>query len=159
MEIVREIAGYFCKNTRESKPVVAVADYGESKEYFRSANRYFEYFQEDSRIMAIADGYSASATEVLLGCMIDYGCLKYEDICLSDRMGSAKTYGKGIMQTTFPLFGKSGAIKLTTAHLKWPVSGNCIHGRGILPEDGTKTISGNYAFDAEIQEAIAKFFN
>lgn len=36
-----------------------------------------------------------------------------------------------------------------------PVSGNCIHGRGVIPEDGAHTVSENYAPNAEILEVIA----
>ena len=158
MDILEKIASFFCKNASGDNPVISIADYGEKQEKFKaSANVYWKYFQEDSRVMALADGNSASASEALLGCMVDYGATRYEDICLSMRNGVAKTFGKGIMQTTFPVVGYGGAIKLTTAELKWPVSKHSIHGRGILPEDGTKTVEENYQADAEIIAAVNKF--
>lgn len=158
VSILQEIAGYFCKNTHEKQPIVSVADYGEYKENVHSVNRYAEYFKSDSRIMALADGNTASASESLLGCMLDYGSLKFEDLCLSTRIGGAKTYGKGIMQTTFSISNKGGAIKLTTAKVYWPISGMCIHDRGILPEDGTKIVEKDYSVDGEINASIAKLF-
>jgi hypothetical protein len=45
----------------------------------------------------------------------------------------------------------------TTAQIFWPKSGNCIHGRGILPEDGTKVSEQYFEKDLEITNAIAKF--
>lgn len=157
MDILEDIASYFCKNSKSDTPVVAVADYGTKKEKFKAkTNAYDFYFAADSRIMVLADCNTASASEALMGCMIDYGATRYEDICLSERNGVVRTYGKGIMQTTFPVLINDGAIKLTTAEIKWPVSGNCIHGRGILPEDGTKTVEQDYAADAEITAAIER---
>jgi hypothetical protein len=47
--------------------------------------------------------------------------------------GIAKTYGKGIMQTTYSLwFG--GAFKLTTAKIYWPDKTTSIHGTGVVKE-------------------------
>ena len=90
--------------------------------------------------------------------MLDYGAISYADICLTENFGTAKTYGKGIMQSTYPLgLINADAIKLTTAQIYWPISGNCIHGRGILPEDGTKTSEQYFEKDQEIVYAIEKF--
>jgi hypothetical protein len=80
--------------------------------------------------------------------MLDYQTISYGDICLSERDGVAKTYGKGIMQTTYPLSIFSGdAVKLTTAQLFWPITQKSIHGVGVLPTDGTKTVRENYQED------------
>ena len=103
----------------------------------------------------LADNTTASASECLIGCMLDYGTIAYSDICLSERSGQVKTYGKGIMQTTYPVRLLEGdAVKLTTAKICWPISGNCIHGRGILPDDGTKTVAESYGADTEITQAL-----
>ncbi len=157
MNILCDIAAYFCKNTNDKKPLVAVAIDKDGKEegYKASKNVYREYFSEDSRICVLADSSSASASECLLGAMIDHGAITYSDICLSQRNGVAKTFGKGIMQMTFPFgIGKTDAIKLTTARICWPVTKNCIHDRGILPTDGAKEIEESYQKDAEIISAI-----
>ncbi|MBQ7368085.1 MAG: hypothetical protein IJW60_00055 [Clostridia bacterium] len=160
LHIMQSIASYFCKNGEGDRPLVAVADYGERKEnYYADGNYYHEYFVADSRICVLADSSTASASEALLGCMLDYGAVQYGDICLSERAGEARTYGKGIMQTTFP-FGLiySDAVKLTTAKILWPVSNNCIHGRGVLKTDGALSVAENYVGDNEINAAIAKLF-
>ena len=159
MDVLADIASYFCKDG-SAKPTVAVADYGEKREKFKAdRNLYKQFFGADSRICVLADGDSASASECLLGCMLDYGALTYEDICLSEWNGEAKTYGKGIMQTTYyvdPI--KKDAVTLTTAQIRWPVSDTCIHGRGILETDGTKKVVGSYEREIELQNAIKALF-
>ena len=157
LDIMRDLAKYFCKNATDKKPLAAIADYGEQKEYFyATGNVYHDYFSDDSRIYVLADSGTASASECLIGCMVDYGATAFSDICLIERGGVAKTYGKGIMQTTYYLGAQGDAIKLTTAQIHWPVSKRSIHGRGILPEDGAKTVKGSLYGDAEIAAAIAK---
>ena len=160
LNIMQSIASYFCKTSKDNRPIVAIADYGERKENYRADGNYYdEYFSQNSRICVLADSATASASEALMGCMLDYGAISYGDICLSERSGVAKTYGKGIMQTTFP-FGlvNSDAVKLTTAKILWGASGNCIHGRGILSSDGTLTVEENYVGDYQIDQAIGKLF-
>ena len=156
LDIMQHLSQYFCKNSTDKKPLVVVADYGEKQEKFNAVgNKYYDYFSEDSRIYVIADSGTASASECLIGCMVDYGVLPFSNICLVERNGKAKTYGKGIMQTTFLLGIKGDAIRLTTAEIHWPVSGRSIHGRGVLPEDGAKTVAENFHSDAEIAAAWA----
>jgi carboxyl-terminal processing protease len=161
LDIAQEIAKYFCKTATQNKPIIAVANYGEYNEKFKAkGNEYYEYFSNDSKICVLADSSSASASECLLGCMLDYGTISYGDICLSFRDGVAKTYGKGIMQTTYPLgLVNSDAVKLTTAKICWPLSGTCIHDRGILPADGTKTVEESQEKDVEIINALNVLFS
>ncbi len=160
LHIMQTIASYFCKDTNEQKPTVAVADYGERKDYFKADGNYYdEYFDEESRICVLADSMTASASEALIGCMLDYKTIAYGDICLSERNGEVKTFGKGIMQTTYP-FGlvNADAVKLTTARICWPVTNTCIHGRGVLPADGTLSVAEERIGDAEITLAIQTLF-
>ena len=156
MDIMQSIASYFCKSATQAKPAVAVADFGETRTaYHAFGNYYNSYFSEESRICVLADKYSASASECLLGCMLDYGAIEYKDICLVERGGVAKTYGKGIMQQTMPVNTVAqDAITLTTAEIRWPVSDNSIHGRGILPQDGTRTVAENIDNRIETENAI-----
>lgn len=157
MDVMQEIASYFCKNSKEKKPIAAIADYGERKEVFRATgNLYAQYFTGNSRICVLADNQTASASECLIGCMYDYGAISYEDICLTEVDGEAKTFGKGIMQTTYYVnVLKKDALKLTTAQIRWPQSNTCIHDRGVLATDGTKTTPRNYEGEREIENAIA----
>ena len=160
MDTLIEIAKYFCKDGGKT-PIVAIADYGEKKEKFKaSKNLYSEYFSQDSRICILADGDTASASECLIGCLIDYGATKYADVCLTEYNGIAKTYGKGIMQTTYHVdYIKGDAIQLTTAEIRWPVSNHCIHNRGVLSSDGTRTVQQNYAGETELENAIKALFS
>ena len=156
MDIMHSIASYFCKTTTERQPIVAVADFGEKTTQYRATAKYYDgYFVEDSRICVLADKYSASASECLLGSMLDYGAIGYQDICLIERGGVAKTYGKGIMQeTSYVSMVNQDAITLTTAEIRWPVSNNSIHGRGILPEDGTVVCIENADYETETINAV-----
>lgn len=160
LSVMQGIASYFCKTSDEAFPVAAVADYGERKDaYYARGNHYKEFFGQDSRICILADSGSASASECLIGVMVDYGAVAYEDICLIERDGVAKTYGKGIMQAYFPLGISGDMMKLTTAQIRWPVSEYSIHGRGVLPEDGTKTSLEGVTDEEELAAAIATLFN
>lgn len=160
LKVVQELAKYFCKTSAERNPIALFADYGDKKIHFTAnGNVYGEYFSADSRICVLADEGSASATECLIGSMLSYGVISYADICLTERDGVAKTYGKGIMQTTFyvDVFEKN-AVRLTTAKILWP-NGNCIHGRGIIAQDGTKTVAQSYVGEKELNDAIATLFS
>ncbi len=159
INIMQGISKYFCKNTDEKSPVVAIADYGEKTEKFKATgNVYDSYFSEDSRIMVLANNNTASASECLIGCMYSYGATGYADICLIEINGEATTYGKGIMQTTFPMYG-GGALKLTTAEILWPLERRYgIHGRGVTAADGTKTTKKNNSFKEETKRAIAALY-
>lgn len=160
LDIMQEIAGYFCKNAKGNTPLVAVADYGEKRERFdATGNVYKKYFAEDSRICVLADVGTASASEALMGAMLDYGTITYGDICLTETRGIARTYGKGIMQTTYIMdVFKQDALKLTTATIRWPISNTCIHNRGILREDGTKSVVKSYEYETELTGAIKALF-
>ncbi|MBQ8284568.1 MAG: hypothetical protein IJX75_05715 [Clostridia bacterium] len=160
LDVMQRIASYFCKNTKSKKPVVAVADYGEYKEKFDASGNYFyQYFTDESRICVLADSDTASASECLIGCMVDYGATAFADICLTEKNGVAKTFGKGIMQTTYPFPFSGDAIKLTTAQILWPTSNRCIHGRGVLPEDGALTVQKQEFDDNEIEKALQTLFS
>ena len=155
LDILSGVASVLCKNATAEKPLIAVADYGNDREngyFYATSNSYYEYFTSESKIFVLADDYTASASECLLGAMLDYGTISMENICLSERNGEAKTYGKGIMQETKPVF-LGGALRLTVARILWPVSNRCIHGVGILPTDGTKTVAELYG-DKEISQAF-----
>jgi C-terminal processing protease CtpA/Prc len=161
LDIMLKIASYFCKDANKRKPVVAIADYGDYQEKFSAPkNLYDEYFQADSRITVLADIQTASASECLIGCMLDYKTISYGDICLAERNGVAKTFGKGIMQSTYTITGglRGDAVKLTTARICWPVTKNCIHARGILPDDGALTTEENIDDEKELVAGIAKLF-
>ncbi len=157
LEVMQDIASYFCKEATERTPVVAIADFGERREVYEATGNYYnDYFLSDSRICVLADSGTASASECLIGCMIDYATISYGDICLAERSGVAKTYGKGIMQETRIVdVLKQDALKLTTAEILWPKGGS-IHDRGVLPTDGALTVEENASYEEETEQAIQK---
>ncbi len=159
IDTMQGIAKYFCKGATEDRPIAAIADFGEREEYYRAkGNEYEAYFSADSRICVLADSGTASASECLIGVLMGYGGSRYEDICLFERNGVAKTYGKGIMQSYFGIGLSGDVVKLTTAQMRWPVTKNTIHGRGVLPEDGAKTVAEGLTDEAELTEAIKVLF-
>lgn len=104
------------------------------------------------KIAVLANDGTASASECLIGAMLHYGEKFSIDNLIIEKNsdGIAKTYGKGIMQTTYKFLDGS-AIKLTTAKILWPDKENCIHGQGILPTEINATEKGISA----VQRAVA----
>ncbi len=151
LSILQSIASHLLKNAEDSYPVVATATYKSGKvSIYRTytASDYYSYFTEDSQIWLLADENTASASECLIGALIDYGALSYDDIYLraADDTGFAATYGKGIMQSYYN--GLYGVMKLTVAKIFWP-NGNCIHGVGVTTEDGAHGVRADLVWGKE----------
>ncbi len=138
LDILQSIASFFCRSSSEAYPPVVTARYKDgTTEINRAANNlYSEYFYNESKIYLLADENTASASEALIGVLIDYGALEYSDIWLREENGVAKTYGKGIMQTFY--VSPYGVMKLTVATIHWPTSDTCIHDVGITTASGTE---------------------
>lgn len=144
LSVMQNISSHLLKNAASKNEIVLTAKYksGLVENYTASGNDYNTYFN-GKKIYVAANGNTASASEALMGAMISYGTIGYEDIFLTDTPskdypsgdGIAKTYGKGIMQSYFYNPSLDEAVKLTTAQIYWP-NGNCIHGKGITTEDG-----------------------
>jgi carboxyl-terminal processing protease len=139
--------------------VVAIADYGKKQERFKADfNVYNEYFDADSRICVLADINTASASECLIGSMLDYGAISYGDICLSERGGVAKTYGKGIMQSSIVYRDKS-SITLTVAYYN-PPCGTNYHQTGITPDVSVMNeIQDGKIIDKQYETAVIELKN
>ncbi len=150
--ITQKIAAHLLKAERGTKPLMMVARYQNHEEkVYTAPSVYSDY--NFTAIRVLCDENSASASEVLMGAMLDHGSISLQDV-----YGTC-TYGKGIMQTTFDRLGAEDAIKLTTAKLYWPITDTCIQGVGITP--GTiapLALNGNsYSFlrDATLAAAVA----
>ena len=75
-------------------------------------------------LAVLVNGNSASASEALAGAL------------QGRRVGyliGTTTYGKGIVQTTYPLSESGGWVKMTTGAYYTP-NGRCIHGEGLTPD-------------------------
>ena len=149
--VMQGIAAYLMKDAASDAEPVMRAVYGNGREeiYLAGGDYYDKYFA-GSEIYVAANRNTASASEALMGVMLSYGTIAYENIFVTDLSGGAqpaRTYGKGIMQTTFqnPFTGE--AIKLTTATIHWPDdAGTCIHDRGITTADGAVPTQGATTF-------------
>lgn len=71
----------------------------------------------------LVNSSSASASEILAGAVQD---------TKSGTLIGTTTYGKGLVQTIWPIFGKSG-LKITTSEYT-TTNGRNIHGKGITPD-------------------------
>ena len=103
------------------------------------------------RLAVLGDANSASASEIFAGAIkdYDYGTL----------IGT-KTFGKGIVQSVFPLEDGS-AVKLTTAKYYTP-KGNYIHKIGIEPDieleyqySGPEDEPYSMKYDNQLQKAVS----
>jgi carboxyl-terminal processing protease len=74
-------------------------------------------------MVILANGHSASASEIVAGCLQDYH---------RAQIVGEKTFGKGSVQSILPLQDGS-ALKLTTAKYYTP-SHKVIHGQGVTPD-------------------------
>ncbi len=143
MDVLERISAFLLKDAKRNRAVVAVAREADGKEEkFRArGNEYGEYFSEQSKITVLANENTASASECLIGAMLDYQTVALSDVILqkSDEGVDGRTFGKGIMQTHYG--NASGSVmKLTTAAVHWPISDTCIHGVGITQSSGAKAI-------------------
>jgi len=147
MDTLCTIASYLMRDAEGKNPTVGTIEYSKSgkKAKFVADGNYFDsYFTKDSRIRVLANEGTASASECLLGAMLDYHTVDIADVYLhKGEEGVARTYGKGIMQSHFS--DSSGqTMKLTVAYIKWPVSGRCIHGTGVNENDGATGIASAF---------------
>ena len=146
MDIMCDISAHFVGAQQNSKVLVSEARYKDGKvdKFNSSAIKYSNYNFES--IVFLADSDTASASEAFIGACLDYDVRNVVKVVLSrNGRGEYRTYGKGIMQTTFENITVGDAIKLTTAKIYWPRSNLSIHGVGI-----TKNLSG---FENKIIEA------
>ena len=99
-------------------------------------------------VVILVNGYSASASELLTGAMHDYG--------LATVIGT-NTYGKGIVQSIYPLTDGSG-IKLTTSRYYTP-NGVCIHETGIAPDIEVEFDSEAYYAEESVDNQLEYAIN
>ena len=118
--------------------------------YSKGKTENESYYMEDpvehdfiDKISVLANEGTASASECLIGAMLHYNEKFSIDNLIIEKntVGTAKTYGKGIMQTTYKFLDGS-ALKLTTAKILWPDKKTCIHLKGILPRSENATEKG-----------------
>lgn len=103
----------------KDKMIVYTKDKKGNKEEFKSDSDK----TVDVPMVILTNGNTASASEIMTGCLKDYG---------KATVVGTKTYGKGIVQSIMPLPDGS-AIKFTIAKYYTP-NGTDIHKKGIKPD-------------------------
>ena len=146
MDVLTDIASYFINNGGKKKSAVAIA-VGKTGEqtFYTDNNRY----KSISSIAVIGDKNTASASECLIGALKNY-VDGVKIVVEKDNEGVARTFGKGIMQTTYILI-TGGAFKLTTAKIVWP-DRTCIHGVGVTSALGAIEATKGAGVDVALDE-------
>lgn len=93
-------------------------------------------------LVVLINGGSASAAEILAGAVKDTG---------AGALVGTKTFGKGVVQTVFPLDNGAG-LKLTTARYLTPAK-NDINKKGIEPDVVVRQPEDKY-YDAQLDKAV-----
>ncbi len=124
---------------------------GNVTHYASDKVRYGDYGFK--KIVILADENSASASEMLIGAVLDYDAKTQANITNVVLAGyemqdgyDYRTYGKGIMQTYYTNYVTGEVIKLTNAGLFWPVSGVSIHGVGVTPSTDDRVLASVDSF-------------
>lgn len=157
VDVMQGISGIFTGQLTLSSTVAMTAvyknGYRENFPITKVSNSEY-HFPADGKISVLADNGTASASEALIGVLISCGLITPDDVYISDFSqsyldftGTAdknnRTYGKGIMQSTFENSATHEVLKLTTAKIYWP-NGTCIHGVGLNEEMGCKTLATDW---------------
>lgn len=160
----QSIASHLLKNAEGENPLVASAKYrsGKVTKFRADGNDFGAYFSSNSHVSILADERTASASECLIGALVDYGTLDYGDIYVRNAGDGAEygahTYGKGVMQSAFVAADKS-MLRLTSAEIFWP-NGKSVHGKGVTElGDGATGISAPLLpgkTDVMLQEVLAR---
>lgn len=94
-------------------------------------------------LVVLVNGNSASASEVLSGCIRDYK---------EGTLVGTQTFGKGIVQSIIP-FTDGTAMKITTSHYYTP-NGTDIHGTGITPDVVIEDDPETKDVDEQLEKAL-----
>ena len=164
VDVMAKIGGMFTSSVVEGNAVAMKAIYKDGREEITHCYNY-DYEQgvvpAGTDVYVMANHNTASASEALIGVLVSYNILKYENIFLSEYEGfEARSYGKGIMQRTFENRFSGAALKLTVAGIYWQ-NGVTIHDRGVTVADGCVAAPAsddivNVGFDDELVPVINK---
>jgi len=83
-------------------------------------------FESSLPIVVLVNGDSASASEIMAGCLQDLGRAK---------IAGSRSYGKGTVQQVFEMGGNRSALKFTTARFHRPSFKNINRGPDMIEED------------------------
>ena len=98
-------------------------------------------------LVLLVNRYTASASEITAGAVQDYG---------AGTLVGEKTFGKGVVQTIYPL-GDGSAVKITTARYLTPHNRDINH-LGIAPDiniaENAAPRFGDPSRDSQLQRAL-----
>jgi carboxyl-terminal processing protease len=176
VDIMCRMAGVFSGGEQKVAMVAKDKNGKTTKTYCSAISDETKRISSDVDVYVLANSNTASASEAMIGAMVCYGALKTENIFLSDysdeflnyyygtgTVKNARTYGKGIMQTTYKNVFTGVAIKLTTAKVYWPDGETCIHddndgnGGGVNTSMGCRTVKCDWEFtkgDTELKSVV-----
>ena len=122
----------------EQGTVVYTEDHNGNREFYRS-----EAGRTALPYVLLVNEYTASASEILAAGVKDNN---------EGKIIGTTTYGKGIIQSLFPILEDGSALKLTIMQYYSP-SGNTIHKVGITPDYEVKLVEGDDT-DYQLLKAI-----
>lgn len=171
VNVMQDIAGAFA----DGKSMLAMLSRDkkgrEDKFYCKKISDPAKRIDKSVNVFVLANAGTASASEALIGAMVCYGALDYKNIFVSqysdayinwlypDGKGvkNARSYGKGIMQSSFTNFSTGEVLKLTTAKIFWPDKTTCIHDVGVTVGDGCTPLPAEWEWtkdDTELKTAV-----
>lgn len=159
LTVLIDVASYIVNdNGKDEILITNVKEKDRGSQYYTSSNNFYEGLKN---ICVLANYNTASASECLIGALMDYGnsgvyngaTFNYDSLIITGKhpiRETYSTYGKGIMQTTY-LLKTGGALKLTTAELFWPKSSNTIQGTGVIQDNPLNQVSDNNAIARAVE--------
>lgn len=145
-----DIAGLFLE---KNAVITTLRSRTEQTESFRSDRQPILVGENAVPIVVLVNEYSASASELMTAALQDYGVATVIGV---------QTFGKGIVQSYFPIPETGGYIKMTTEAYYTP-NGVCLQGTGITPDIAVEqSAEGNewyapdcpYEWDLQLQAAV-----
>lgn len=161
MSILANIASHLCATNSDKKFICQKARYNDGRisDFYAPISCYSNYSFES--IVFLVDSNSASASEALVGAVLDYDKSSNNNIVKvvvepTEINGETvyRSYGKGIMQSFYKNQLTGEAVKLTTAAVFWPVSQTCIHTVGINPSIDSRVYANVYGNAIEYAQTL-----
>lgn len=148
LDILQNIASHLITDEANSDNVLIMnARFKDGSEFpYKTTNNYYNDYSFE-KIIVLANEYSASATEVLINAMKDYGTI--------NSLVGVKTYGKAVMQSYFELNKKYG-MYMTVALLFSPVKNETYNTVGLVPDETVAyNPAGEFRFDNQLAKAVS----
>jgi hypothetical protein len=173
---MQDMTGYFIGNIENASTVAMYYKNrsGEVNSFAVTQRESSQALKTGVQVYVLANNGTASASEALIGALVCSGLVPFNHIYLSEygepytsyykslgatdaSIKSGKSYGKGIMQTTYTNLTTGEALKLTTAEIYWPDNKTSIHGTGLSAAMGCKTVATDWTVtkgDKELQAVV-----